>query len=154
LSEGGDGSDDLSRVPSDKDADQSLGEAKDVAKIEDPSLAPSKKAASEVLDSAEGVAKLEDRSVETRKRAIDNEKSGVDLTLQKWIGYGGPALMFIQLVIANLVFVKYAHEKGWGSIPTGVIQVYLAATVVQVIGVVLIIARSVFPEGGRNGPAA
>ncbi len=33
---------------------------------------------------------------------------------------------------------------------TGAIQAFLAAAVVQVIAVVLVIARSVFPHNGRN----
>ena len=51
---------------------------------------------------------------------------------------------------ADLVFIKYAHEKGWGDLPVGAIQAWLAATVVQVVGVVLVIARSVFPQDGRG----
>jgi hypothetical protein len=113
----------------------------------DPSLGPSGKDADEVLGSAKAVSKIEERG-----RALETEKSKVDLTLQRFVGYGGLGLMVAQLVVANLVFVKYADAKGWSQLPTGVIQVFLAATVVQVIGVVLIVARSVFPEGGRRKP--
>lgn len=112
---------------------------------DDLSLSPSEKDAKSVLGAAEDVSRVKGRGP-----GVEARKDEVDLTLQKWVGYGGMGLMVAQLVVANLVFIKYAHEKGWGALEAGVIQVYLAATVVQVIGVVLIIARSVFPEGGRR----
>lgn len=62
------------------------------------------------------------------------------------MGYGALGLMVIQLGIADWVFIKYASSKGWANLPTGAIQAWLAATVVQVVAVVLIIARSLFPQ--------
>jgi len=57
--------------------------------------------------------------------------------------------MVVQLAVANIVFIKYCHNIDWGNVPTGAIQAWLASTVVQVVGVVLVIARSVFPQDGR-----
>lgn len=54
--------------------------------------------------------------------------------------------MFGQLIVANGVFIAYAWAgKGW-DLETSVINVWLGATVVQVIGVVLVVTRSLFPK--------
>jgi len=55
-------------------------------------------------------------------------------------------LMFGQLIVANGVFIAYAWVgKDW-NLETSVINVWLAATVVQVVGVVLVVTRSLFPR--------
>jgi hypothetical protein len=51
-----------------------------------------------------------------------------------------------QLTVANIVFVVYAWAGTDWHIETGVIQVWLAATVVQIIGVVLVVVRYLFPR--------
>jgi hypothetical protein len=52
----------------------------------------------------------------------------------------------IQLLIADAVFVAYAWAgRGWNLEPL-VINVWLGATVVQVIGVVLVVTRHLFPQ--------
>lgn len=51
-----------------------------------------------------------------------------------------------QLLIADVVFLAFAWAgKGWDLAP-GVIEVWLSATVVQVVGVVLIVTRHLFPS--------
>ena len=61
-------------------------------------------------------------------------------------------LLGAQFVIADAVFVTFAWVgKGW-DLPPGVIEVWLAATVVQVVGVVAIVTRHLFP--GRDGREA
>ncbi len=112
----------------------------------DLSLSPSEKDAKSVLGTAEDVSKVKGRA----PVGVEGEKDRVDLTLQRFVGYGGLGLMLVQFLVANFVFLKYAHEVGWDKLSAGVLQVFFAATVVQVIGVVLVIARSVFPEGGRK----
>ena len=103
------------------------------------------KSAEEVIENAKDVA-----PVAERKRTLWVKAKEVDLNLQRIVGYGSLGLMFAQVLTANIVFIKYAHNVGWGHIPTGAIQAWLAATVVQVVGVVLVIARSVFPQDGRT----
>jgi hypothetical protein len=54
-----------------------------------------------------------------------------------------------QLVIADAVFVVYAWAgKHWNLEPI-VINVWLGATVVQVVGVVLVVTRHLFPQRDR-----
>jgi hypothetical protein len=59
-------------------------------------------------------------------------------------------LLGAQFVIADAVFVAFAWAgRGW-DLPSGVVEVWLAATVVQVIGVVAIVTRHLFPGRERN----
>lgn len=53
----------------------------------------------------------------------------------------------VQIGIADLVFYRYGSANGW-EIPVSAIQAWLAAVVVQVISVVLVITRYLFPAGG------
>jgi hypothetical protein len=80
--------------------------------------------------------------------------SRTDLNLKRIVGYGALAMMAAQLVVADAVFIFYCVGKGWGKLPEGSMQAWLAATVVQVIGVVLVIARSVFPSAGESSADA
>jgi len=52
----------------------------------------------------------------------------------------------VQLAIADGVFIFYAIKHGIGSVPAPVMESWLGATVVQVVGVVLVITRSLFPS--------
>lgn len=66
-----------------------------------------------------------------------------------------------QLVLADIVFLKYASEGVQWDVPAAAISAWLAATVAQVIAVLLVLANNLFPkrEGERLpdalvGPAA
>ncbi len=135
-------------TPADEAEDRSVDEQgkADAGPPEAQDLAPAEIPADEVLQDAKELERVPQRPVDPFNR----DKHKIDLRLQRVVGYGGVALMVAQLIVANWVFIKYANTIGWGKIPTGAIQVWLAATVAQVIGVVFIIARSVFPEGGRR----
>ena len=55
-------------------------------------------------------------------------------------------LVAAQLVVADVVFVVYAWAgEGW-QLSAGVIEVWLAATLVELIAVVLVITRYLFPS--------
>jgi hypothetical protein len=61
-------------------------------------------------------------------------------------------LLGAQFVVADAVFVAFAWAgRGWDLAP-GVIEVWLAATVVQVVGVVAVVTRHLFPN--RDGEEA
>ena len=57
-----------------------------------------------------------------------------------------------QLIVVNAVFLLYAALGYDWAPPAGVVQVWLAATFVQVVSVVVVIARSLFPheDSGRK----
>jgi hypothetical protein len=59
-----------------------------------------------------------------------------------------------QLFVADVVFVALAWA-GWNwELSSGVIEVWLAATVVQVVGVVAIVTRHLFPNRDGNEASA
>jgi hypothetical protein len=59
-------------------------------------------------------------------------------------------LITIQLVVADTVFVVYAAKgKHWDLEPS-VIQIWLIATLVELIGVALVITRYLFPRRDRQ----
>jgi uncharacterized membrane protein len=62
-------------------------------------------------------------------------------------------LLGSQFVVADLVFVVFAWAgRGW-DLPSGVVEVWLVATVVQVVGVVAVVTRHLFPsrDAGEMG---
>lgn len=84
---------------------------------------------------------------DAEKGALVNQKARQELGFGKIYAYGALAAMGVQVLIADAGFYIYGYENGW-HIPVSAIDVWLAATVIQVIGVVLVIARSLFPSGG------
>lgn len=60
--------------------------------------------------------------------------------------YANGALIAVsaQIIVADVVFGIYGFANAW-KVPAQAMEVWLAATVVQVIGVVLVITRSLFP---------
>jgi hypothetical protein len=63
-------------------------------------------------------------------------------------------LLGVQFVIADAVFVAFAWAGKRWDLPPGVIEVWLAATVVQVVGVVAIVTRHLFPSRAGNEASA
>jgi hypothetical protein len=59
-------------------------------------------------------------------------------------------LITIQLVIADAVFVVYAWEGEHWRLDAAVIQVWLITTLVELIGVALVITRYLFPRRDRQ----
>lgn len=93
------------------------------------------------------------RYLEERERAqglslrklFGEQEHGLRQKYAEWIIW----LLGTQFLVADAVFVVFAWAgKGWDLSP-GVIEVWMAATVVQVVGVVAIVTRHLFP--GRGG---
>jgi hypothetical protein len=59
-------------------------------------------------------------------------------------------LITIQLVIADAVFVIYAEKGKHWELEPSVIQIWLIATLVELIGVALVITRYLFPRRDRH----
>jgi hypothetical protein len=89
-----------------------------------------------------GPAAVEDEIERARKR-----NATTDSRLREWLGYGAIAGAGLQLASANVAFYLYAIHKAF-DIPPEVIIGWLTATVAQVVGIVLVIAKYLFPEGG------
>lgn len=71
-----------------------------------------------------------------------------DLKLKKRIANSALVLMAVQVVAADAAFYWYGFANDW-DIPEGAIQAWLLAAVVQVVAVVLVVTRSLFPPKGR-----
>jgi hypothetical protein len=75
-----------------------------------------------------------------------------DIALKKQYADWLLGAVILQLLLANAVFVVYAWAgKDW-NLDAVVIDAWLGATLVQVIGVVTIVTRYLFPR--RDGPTA
>lgn len=57
-------------------------------------------------------------------------------------------LMALQVLVANGIFGWYGAAAGW-DVPSTAIGAWLAATVVEVVAVVLVIVNYLFPNGRR-----
>jgi hypothetical protein len=63
-------------------------------------------------------------------------------------------LLGAQLGIADAVFIAYAWVGRSWHLDPAVIDIWLGATVVQVVGIVLVVTRHLFPlrDGGKQQP--
>lgn len=69
--------------------------------------------------------------------------------------YGGALLVLLigQIIVADVfVFLYAARGREW-DIPNEVMQTWLGATVVQLIGLVWVVVAHLFPRGGRAAAA-
>ena len=63
------------------------------------------------------------------------------------LGIGSIVLVFIQLIVCDIGIFLYGWEcnkRGW-QIPTEVVLGWLSASLIEIIGVLWVIARSLFP---------
>jgi hypothetical protein len=91
-------------------------------------------------------------SAQAVQEALDGGRirdARTDSRLREWLGYGAIWGAGLQLLSANVAFYIYAIHKDF-NIPPEVIIGWLTATVAQVVGIVLVIAKYLFPEGGQK----
>lgn len=79
------------------------------------------------------------------EEGLTHRKRLNEVKLHNRVGNGALALMVVQLLIADTAFYIYGFKNGW-HIPTAAITTWLAATVIQIVGVVLVIAKNLFPS--------
>lgn len=75
-----------------------------------------------------------------------------DHRLKKMLGYEGMAAAFVQLVVANAVFIVYllvaaCHGREVSAV---VVAGWFSATVVEVLGIVAIVAKYLYPAAGSD----
>lgn len=104
--------------------------------------------AGSVLAKADSPPQPKDK-LDEDSRKVDLERKTADLKLSKVVGYGALGFMAAQLAVADVAFFLYGESNAW-QIPASAIEVWLAATVIEVIGVVLVIAKYLFPSGERS----
>jgi glutathione S-transferase len=83
------------------------------------------------------------------KKLFAEQEHGLRQSYADWLLW----LLGAQFLIADAVFVAFAWAGMRWALPPGVIEAWLAATVVQVVGVIAVVTRHLFPN--RDGrPAA
>jgi hypothetical protein len=82
----------------------------------------------------------------------DLENHFQDIKLKKRYATWLLWLITIQLILADTVFVAYAWAGEHWHLDASVIQVWLVATLVELIGVALVITRYLFPRRDRQMP--
>jgi hypothetical protein len=85
----------------------------------------------------------EARAAQARMARAKADDAETDAGLRRWLGYGALGIMATQLVIADAAFFWYGISNNW-HIPVAAINVWLGATVVQVVVVVHTVARYLF----------
>jgi hypothetical protein len=84
------------------------------------------------------------------QRMFAEQEHGLRQNYADWI----IRVLGAQLFVADVVFVALAWA-GWNwELSSGVIEVWLVATVVQVVGVVAIVTRHLFPNRDRSEASA
>ncbi len=81
----------------------------------------------------------------SRKERLEGDDLEQSIKLKRFYGLGILLLMGLQLIVVNAVFVIYAEKGYHWHPPEGVVQVWLTATFVQIVSVVVVITRSLFP---------
>lgn len=88
----------------------------------------------------------------TRLDDLERQDRSQDIGLKKRYASWLLTLLSGQIAVTNLVFVVYAWAgRGW-DVPDGVVLGWLAATVVELIGVVAIVVHHLFPRRDHPGP--
>lgn len=83
----------------------------------------------------------------TLRHLFAEQEHGLRQKYADWILW----LLGAQFVIADAVFVAFAWAGRDWELSPGVIEVWLAATVVQVVAVVAIVTRHLFPNRDGEG---
>lgn len=107
-----------------------------------------------VRDAADLPAHLQHLTERNQAQAIELKRSFAEQEHELRRAYARRILLLLlaQFLIADAVFVAFAWAGEHWHLSTAVIDVWLAATVVQVVGIVLVVTRNLFPD--RDGKPA
>jgi len=86
------------------------------------------------------------QAIELKRKSAELEH-GLKKTYARWI----LVLLGLQLLLANAIFIAFAWAGEAWELSTAVVQVWLGATAVQVVGVVLVVTRHLFPNRDGKG---
>ena len=97
----------------------------------------------EALEGAAEVSKLPFYEERRKERLLD-------MVLKRWYAIALIALLGIQILVVDVVLVGYAWKGVSWRVQPVVINIWLGATVVEVIGVVLVVTQHLFPRRGDD----
>jgi hypothetical protein len=89
------------------------------------------------------------KSVAERLEDLDLDDREQTIRLKRVLAYGSFGAVGLQLALANWGMYLYASAIEW-RLASEVVMAWLAATVVETLGVVVIIARNLFPSGNSD----
>lgn len=102
-----------------------------------------------VVPSKDALSKIKARRGHYRAITEDDiplENARLRLEQRRRIANWAGGIAIAQVAIADLVFILYAWLGRHWDVQPGAIEVWLGATVVQVIGVIMVITGSLFPR--------
>jgi hypothetical protein len=121
------------------DEERSKGPDRDPNREQIRQLVHRRRSGESVADATE----IESLPVSDQLQAKDHQQ---DIDLKKKYADWLLGAVIVQLLLANAVFVAYAWAGEHWHLDAVVIDVWLGATLVQVIGVVAIVTRYLFPR--------
>lgn len=83
----------------------------------------------------------------SRKEKLEGDDLEQLIELKRFYGRWILIMMAVQLVVVNAGFLAYSWAGYHWTPPDGVVQVWLTATFVQIVSVVVVITKSLFPGG-------
>lgn len=95
--------------------------------------------------SSEAQPKLVKELPPERKARLEGDDLEALIKLKRFYGRSILIMMLIQLIVVNAGFGLYSGLGYDWRPPSGVVQVWLTATFVQIVSVVYVITRSLFP---------
>lgn len=104
----------------------------------------------EEISRERGMVEIErlEAEVEQLREELASEAQNRKLRLP--IAVAALILMVLQIVASNAIFVWYGDTNGW-DISAAAISAWMGTTVVEVVGVVLVVMNYLFPRGkGRD----
>jgi capsid protein len=80
------------------------------------------------------------------ERQLSLQDTAQNLALKRAYARNLFSLMVVQVIIADGVFVAYAWAGQHWDVPTAAMHAWLAATVVQIVGIVYVVTKHLFPN--------
>jgi hypothetical protein len=90
-----------------------------------------------------------DEKLKLQEIDLKRKYAGQEIELRRNYAWGLLAILALQIAVADVVFWLFAEIGEHWRLSDGVIQIWLAAAVVQVVGVVTVVTRHLFPR--RDG---
>ena len=85
-----------------------------------------------------------------QKTYLDNQRQ--NLKLRKRVAYAAMAAVGIQMLLTNVAFFIYMGRNGFNPEPPVMIA-WMSSTVVQIVGIAVVVAKGLFPQRTGVGQA-
>jgi hypothetical protein len=93
-----------------------------------------------------------DEKLKLQEIELKREYASQEIQLRRSYARGLLAILALQIAAADVVFWVFAEVGEHWHLSDGVIQIWLAAAVVQIVGVVTVVTRHLFPRRDDKPP--